>query len=128
MSVGYLMSDEEVKASKDKCQKGSASDCLYVAGQGSLQEKYTQQSEYLLKACELGDQTSCLRGADAISDDKVADLNKACLWDGKLTACLLSIGKNSADSHEGKDPDLQKRLISRACELGNKTACVSLEK
>lgn len=128
MNIGYLMSDEEVKVSKDKCKEGSASDCLYVAGQGSFQEKYSQQSEYLLKACELGDQTSCLRGADAVSDDKVAALNKECLWDGKLTACLLSIGKNSADSQEGKDPDLQKRLISRACELGNKTACKSMEK
>lgn len=129
INMGYMMSDEEIKASKDKCTQGSAADCLYVAGQGSAQEKYSQQSDYLLKACELGDQTSCLRGADAVSDDKVAALNKECLWDGKLTSCLLSIGKNSADSHEeGKDPDLQKKLITRACELGNKTACVSLQK
>lgn len=128
ISVGYLLTDEEIKASKGKCKQGSAQDCLYVAGQGSFQEKYAQQSEYLLKACDLGDQTSCLRIGEEVSDDKVEALNKSCLSEGKVTACLLSIGKNSTDSHEGKNPELQKKLIIKACELGNKTACTSLEK
>ena len=113
---------------RDRCKLGNAADCLYVVGQGSVQEKPAQESEYFAKACELGDQTSCLHAGSSVSDDKVEALNKSCFWDGKVTACLLLIGKNSEEVGEGKDPELQKKLINKACDLGSKTACLSKEK
>lgn len=128
VSAGYMMTNEDIKAAKEKCNMGSAADCLYVVGQGSAQEKSAQTTEYFSKACDLGDQTSCLHAGASVADDKVEALNKSCFWDGKVTACLLLIGKNSEEVGEGKDPELQKKLINKACDLGSKTACQSKEK